>query len=238
MNNDINETLAILAGVLFIVRDFFSYNVMVICMKYEVNEKKFYKIDMISKIIEYKCELKHLDTTFDFEKYELCIILMYIDANLEEKQLNISIPIELTTSMTEQLTATIKNVDVKLVKDDIEIDMTLDIEVVEIEPSKEEIHDNYQAELEVKLQEREEALIEEIIIEDEKVEDAVMTISSDTSDEKNNFFINLKTEYIKYKILNLDDLSLDKISAKYNLSLEYLYNLKKQNNKVIVHDKE
>lgn len=202
-------------------------------MKYEVNEKKLYKVDMISKIVDYKCELKHLDTTFDFEKYELLIDLKYEEENLEIKQSKISIPVELATSMTEQLIAELRSVNIKLVNDDIEVEMKLDIDVIEIEPSKEEIHDNYQAELEVKLQER------EAMVEDElEIKDTVMTITSCNANDEKNIFTNLKNDYVKYKILNLDENSLDKISAKYNLSLDYLYNLKKQNNKVIVYDKE
>ena len=202
-------------------------------MKYEVNEKKLYKVDMISKIVDYKCELKHLDTTFDFEKYELLIDLKYEEENLEIKQSKISIPVELATSMTEQLIAELRSVNIKLVNDDIEVEMKLDIDVIEIEPSKEEIHDNYQAELEVKLQER------EAMVEDElEIKDTVMTITNCNANDEKNIFTNLKNDYVKYKILNLDENSLDKISAKYNLSLDYLYNLKKQNNKVIVYDKE
>ena len=44
--------------------------------------------------------------------------------------------------------------------------------------------------------------------------------------------------YSKYKVINLAEENLDKISAKYKLSIEYLYELKRSNTKVIVHDNE
>ncbi len=207
-------------------------------MKYEVSEKKFYKIENISKVLDIEYELKHLETTFDLEKYDLEINLKYEDINVEEQSLNVVMPIELATSMTEQLFATINNLEVKLVNNDgIELDITLDIEVIEIDIDKEEIHEIYQAELEAKLQEREEIVVEEIVEQNETIE-PIMTINTAQDNNSDNLFSNLKTEYVKYKVISLDENSLDKISVKYNLALDYLYNLKKINNKVIVYDKE
>ena len=207
-------------------------------MKYEVSEKKFYKIENISKVLDIEYELKHLETTFDLEKYDLEINLKYEDINVEEQSLNVVMPIELATSMTEQLFATINNLEVKLVNNDgIELDITLDIEVIEIDIDKEEIHEIYQAELEAKLQEREEIVVEEIVEQNETIE-PIMTINTAQDNNSDNLFSNLKTEYVKYKVISLDENSLDKISVKYNLALDYLYNLKKINDKVIVYDKE
>ncbi len=142
--------------------------------------------------------------------------------------------------MTEQLNAIVKKIELNLIKDSgIEIDMTLEIEVTEFEnENKEEIHESYQAELEVKLQERCDCDIEDIILPKEEIVDAAMTIGTNVFDDSLDLFSNLKTSYDKYRVLNLDENSLDKISAKYNLSLDYLYKLKKTNSKVIVYDKE
>ena len=209
-------------------------------MKYEVNEKKIYKILNINNIKDYFYELKHLETTFELEKYVLEINLVYEDLQLEEKKENIILPIDLTTTMTEQLNAIVKKIELNLIKDSgIEIDMTLEIEVIEFEnENKEEIHESYQAELEVKLQERCDCDVEDIILPKEEIVDAAMTIGTNVFDDSLDLFGNLKTSYDKYRVLNLDENSLDKISAKYNLPLDYLYKLKKTDSKVIVHDKE
>ena len=209
-------------------------------MKYAVNEKKFYKIEDISSVKEYTFELIHLETTFELEKYELKVQLIYNALNDEEKSSEIIMPIDLATSMTEQLTAMINNVDLKHIENEgVELDITLDIEITEFETeNKEEIHDSYQAELEVKLQERCDCVLESIELNEEKENDTSMTISTNTNNDSSDLFANLKVSYIKYRVLNLEENSLDKISAKYNLPLDYLYNLKKTNSKVIVHDKE
>ena len=132
------------------------------------------------------------------------------------------------------------NVDLKHIENEgVELDITLDIEITEFETeNKEEIHDSYQAELEVKLQERCDCVLESIELNEEKENDTSMTISTNTNNDSSDLFANLKVSYIKYRVLNLEENSLDKISAKYNLPLDYLYNLKKTNSKVIVHDKE
>ena len=187
-------------------------------MKYEVNEKKFYKIEGISDVKNYNFELKHLDTTFDLEKYNLEVVLEYEDLKQQEQKIVISLPIELATTMTEQLSAFIKEVDLKMVNNDgVELDITLAIEVLELNVDKEEIHDTYQAELETKLQEREEVVVEDILIEKVTSEDTKLTINTDTINTNDNLFNNLKTEYVKYKVLSLEESSFDKISAKYNL---------------------
>ena len=90
--------------------------------------------------------------------------------------------------------------------------------------------------MEVKLEKQREELIEEVIEELDDEINPVIINSSESRDE--SLFGNLKSEYAKYKIITLDDSSLDKISAKYNLSINYLYDAKKNNNKVIVYDKE
>ena len=215
-------------------------------MKYEVNEKKFYKIDDIKNVKDYSFELNHLETTFELEKYELEVELTYDSYNDQEINSKITMPIDLTTTMTEQLTAIIKNVDLKhLENEGVELDITLEIEITEFEnENKEEIHDSYQAELEVKLQERCDCELDTInetlesVQEEEVLEASSMIISTNTDSDSTELFSNLKVGYDKYRVLNLEENSLDKISAKYNLPLDYLYNLKKTNSKVIVHDKE
>ncbi len=200
-------------------------------MRYEVCEKKYYKISDIVKINNFSYELKHIETTFDQEKYNLEISLNYVDSFLEEKSKEITLPIELATTMTEQLTAKINNLDIKIVKNNgVDIDISFDIEVFKIEEEKEEIKEIYQQELEEKLEHQR---VDEVIIEEEKME--IIVIEEET---KSNFLDNLKSDYAKYKVLTLEDSSLDKISAKYNLSINFLYDAKKANNKVIVHDKE
>ena len=209
-------------------------------MKYEVNEKKIYDVLDISNIEEYNYELKHLETTFELEKYVLEINLVYKDLQLEEKKEIIILPIDLTTTMTEQLNAIVKNVHLNLIKGSgVEVDMTLEIEVIEFEnDNKEEIHEIYQAELEAKLQERCDCTIEDVSLPKEEIIDTTMTIGTNAGADSPNFFSDLNTSYDKYRVLNLEENSLDKISAKYNLPLDYLYKLKKTNSKVIVHDKE
>lgn len=209
-------------------------------MKYEVNEKKMYEVLDINNIKDYIYELKHLQTTFELEKYALEINLVYEDLQLEEKKENIILPIDLTTTMTEQLFANVKNVELNLIKGNgVEIDITLEVEVIEFDKeSKEEIHESYQSELEVKLQERCDCVVEDIPLSKEEIIDTTMTIGTNEIDNSLDFFSGLKTSYDKYRVLNLEENSLDKISAKYNLPLDYLYKLKKTNSKVIVHDKE
>ena len=206
-------------------------------MKYVVNEKKFYKIEDISNIKDFSYQLIHLESTVEFEKYMLEVNLKYLDKSLNEMEKEFDFPIDLNTTLTEQLSAKINKIDVEIIKDKgIELDISLDIETIIIDEIKDEIKENYQLEMEVKLEKQREELIEEVIEELDDEINPVIINSSESSDE--SLFGNLKSEYAKYKIITLDDSSLDKISAKYNLSINYLYDAKKNNNKVIVYDKE
>jgi hypothetical protein len=206
-------------------------------MKYVVNEKKFYKIEDISNINDFSYQLIHLESTVEFEKYMLEVSLKYLDKSLNEIEKEFDFPIDLNTTLTEQLSAKINKIDVEIIKDKgIELDISLDIETIIIDEIKDEIKENYQLEMEVKLEKQREELIEEVIEELDDEINPVIINSSESSDE--SLFGNLKSEYAKYKIITLDDSSLDKISAKYNLSINYLYDAKKNNNKVIVYDKE
>ena len=212
-----------------------------------MNEKKHYKIEDIIKINNFTYELKHLETTFDLEKYNLEVNLDYVDSFLEVQNKVINLPIELNTTMTEQLTANITKLDIITVKNNgIDLDITLDIEVVEIESAKEEIKEIYQQELTEKMGQREDEIIEEKeelveeIIEEKECNIFEIKTCENNDDEtlEFSFLNNLKCDYAKYKVLSLDDSSLDKISAKYNLPMDLLYDAKKSNNKVIVYDKE
>lgn len=206
-------------------------------MKYVVNEKKFYKIEDISNINDFSYQLIHLESTVEFEKYMLEVSLKYLDKSLNEIEKEFDFPIDLNTTLTEQLSAKINKIDVEIIKDKgIELDISLDIETIIIDETKDEIKENYQLEMEVKLEKQREELIEEVIEELDDEINPVIINSSESRDE--SLFGNLKSEYVKYKIITLDDSSLDKISAKYNLSINYLYDAKKNNNKVIVYDKE
>ena len=206
-------------------------------MKYVVNEKKFYKIEDISNIKDFSYQLIHLESTVEFEKYMLEVNLKYLDKSLNEIEKEFDFPIDLNTTLTEQLSAKINKIDVEIIKDKgIELDISLDIETIIIDETKDEIKENYQLEMEVKLEKQREELIEEVIEELDDEISPVIINSSESRDE--SLFGNLKSEYVKYKIITLDDSSLDKISAKYNLSINYLYDAKKNNNKVIVYDKE
>lgn len=206
-------------------------------MKYEVNEKKHYKIENINKLDEFKYEFKHLETTFDLEKYVLEVEFCYIDSVMKKEIKIINLPVELATTMTEQLTATVKKVDLLMKNQGVELDLTLDIEVEEIETNeevKEEIKEIYQQELEDKMSTRDTKIIEEeLTVEEEK-----SIIKTEISEMKFDINSNLKTDYAMYKILSLDEASLDKISVKYNLPMDYLYEAKKNKNKVIVYVKE
>ena len=206
-------------------------------MKYVVNEKKFYNIEDISNIKDFSYQLIHLESTVEFEKYMLEVTLKYLDKSLNEIEKEFDFPIDLNTTLTEQLSAKINKIDVEIIKDKgIELDISLDIETIIIDEIKDEIKENYQLEMEVKLEKQREELIEEVIEELDDEISPVIINSSESRDE--SLFGNLKSEYVKYKIITLDDSSLDKISAKYNLSINYLYDAKKNNNKVIVYDKE
>ena len=206
-------------------------------MKYVVNEKKFYKIEDISNIKDFSYQLIHLESTVEFEKYMLEVTLKYLDKSLNEIEKEFDFPIDLNTTLTEQLSAKINKIDVEILKDKgVELDISLDIETIIIDEVKEEIKENYQLEMLEKLEKQREEVADVVIEELENEINPVIINSSESGDE--SLFGNLKSEYAKYKIITLDDSSLDKISAKYNLSINYLYDAKKNNNKVIVYDKE
>lgn len=205
-------------------------------MKYVVNEKKFYMIENISNIKDFSYQLIHLESTVEFEKYMLEVNLKYSDKSLNEIEKEFEFSIDLNTTLTEQLSAKINKIDVEIIKDKgIELDISLDIETIIIDEVKEEIKENYQLEMLEKLENKREETTE-VVEELENEINPVIINSSEYRDE--SLFGNLKSEYAKYKIITLDDSSLDKISAKYNLSINYLYDAKKNNNKVIVYDKE
>lgn len=206
-------------------------------MKYVVNEKKFFKIEDISNIKDFSYQLIHLESTVEFEKYMLEVTLKYLDKSLIEIEKEFDFPIDLNTTLTEQLSAKINKIDVEILKDKgVELDISLDIETIIIDEVKEEIKENYQLEMLEKLEKQREEVADVVIEELENEINPVIINSSESGDE--SLFGNLKSEYAKYKIITLDDSSLDKISAKYNLSINYLYDAKKNNNKVIVYDKE
>ena len=206
---------------------------MVIFVKYEVSEKKYFKIEDILKINNYEFEFKHLETTFELERYTLDLTLEYVDSLLEEQIKVLNIPVELTTTMTEQLHADIIDLNVDVLKTGINVNFKLGVEVLmiesDIEEVKDEIKEIYQQELEEHLEQREETV--------ENDED-VIPLKTETYESNCNFLKDLRVDYVRYKVLTLDDNSLDKISAKYNLPLTYLFSLKKECNKVIVYDKE
>ena len=206
-------------------------------MKYVVNEKKFFKIEDISNIKDFSYQLIHLESTVEFEKYMLEVTLKYLDKSLNEIEKEFDFPIDLNTTLTEQLSAKINKIDVEILKDKgVELDISLDIETIIIDEVKEEIKENYQLEMLEKLEKQREEVADVVIEELENEINPVIINSSESGDE--SLFGNLKSEYAKYKIITLDDSSLDKISAKNNLSINYLYDAKKNNNKVIVYDIE
>ena len=188
-------------------------------MKYEVNETNLFEVKDIKSIVNYQSELKHIETTFDFEKYLLIVVLKYIDINDLEKEVDLELPLSLNTSMTETLTATLKDVKLELEDDKVLCDYTLEINVVEIEEETQVFEEKVT--LEIVEENNSNLNVKEVI-----------TISDE------DFLKGLKTDYIKYKVINLAEENIDKISAKYNLSMEYLYELKRNNSKVIVYDNE
>lgn len=193
-------------------------------------------IENISNIKDFSYQLIHLESTVEFEKYMLEVNLKYSDKSLNEIEKEFEFSIDLNTTLTEQLSAKINKIDVEIIKDKgIELDISLDIETIIIDEVKEEIKENYQLEMLEKLENKREETTE-VVEELENEINPVIINSSEYRDE--SLFGNLKSEYAKYKIITLDDSSLDKISAKYNLSINYLYDAKKNNNKVIVYDKE
>ena len=202
-------------------------------MNYEVKEKKFFELKNIKKVLKFDYNLRHVETTFDLEKYVLELVLLYEDINEEKIEEEIELPIEFNTSMTEQLSADVKDIDIKtIVGNGVEICFEFLIKIdninsTEKEEEKQEIKEIYQQELEEKLQ-----------LRDEEVEDKKEEIALNIGCDENDSFLNLKTDFIRCKVINLDDNNLDKLSKKYNLSMDYLFNLKKSNNKLIVYDKD
>lgn len=200
-------------------------------MNYEVKEKKFYELKDLKNILNYEYNLKHLETTFDLEKYLLVLMISYEKNNGDILEKEIQFPIEFNTSMTEQLTTTVKNIDIKHIENSgIEIVFEFDVNIEnitsnDIEPDKKEIKEIYQQELE-------EILTERVEVVEEK--ENIKLLENDEDDS----FLNLKTDFVKFKVINLEEQSIDKISAKYNISIEHLFELKKSNNKLIVYDKE
>ena len=192
-------------------------------MKYEVNEKKHYTVLDLKKVSDYKTSFDHVETTFDFERYLLKLTINYFDVNDEMKEFIIELPLDLKTSMTENLTANLKQVEVKEIDEGIDVTYILDIEVSEIDSIEDEVCTL-------------EAPTEDIRIESDEKEN--LTIKEAKESKDLGFISSLKTEYTKYKIINLAEENLDKIGAKYNLSIEYLYEKKRSNSKVIVHDNE
>lgn len=203
-------------------------------MKYEVIEKKYFKIDDLLNILKFDYELIHLETTFNLEKYQLKLNVEYIDIDSNDKIKELTLPIDFGTTMTETLIANVKRLDINKVKDGIEIELVLEIEIIDNNESKEEIMDNYQEELEEKLLDRE-SISDEVrndIIDDEFIP------KIESNEEIVDFSKLLKDSFCMYRVLSLDEESLDKISTKYNLPLDYLYKEKNNKNKVIVYVKE
>lgn len=202
-------------------------------MNYEVKEKKFFELKNIKKVLKFDYNLRHVETTFDLEKYVLELVLLYEDINEEKIEEEIELPIEFNTSMTEQLSADVKDIDIKTIEGNgVEICFEFLIKIdninsTEKEEEKQEIKEIYQQELEDKLQLRDEEV-------EVKKEEILLNIGCDENDS----FLNLKTDFIRCKVINLDDNNLDKLSEKYNFSMDYLFNLKKSNNKLIVYDKD
>ena len=203
-------------------------------MIYEVKEKKFHEIIGIKKILDYEALLKHLETTFELEKYLLEVKLSYVDIDNKEELNTLNLPIDFDTSMTEQVSANLNSVEFTVDENKgVNIIFNINVIVEEIENNnidiieeKKEIKETYQQEL------------EEIINIREDTMDNKVNVIVENSAEDNYNFLNLSTTYIKYKVINLDENSLDKISIKYNISMEKLYNIKNSNNKLIVYDKE
>lgn len=206
-------------------------------MKYEVNEKKFFPINDISIINSFNYDFNHIETTIDLEKYELLIELEYQDIDNKEYIKNIKYPIQIPTNITENLTANLTKVlcDIKG-NEGVEVEVFLELEVMSFTDEKEEIKEEYQQELEEKLSVRETEIIESIETISTDDSEAKIMVNSDIESGVFDISKLLKTDYIKCKILTLDERNLDKISLEYNLSMEYLYEQKKQNNKVIVYD--
>lgn len=201
-------------------------------MKYEVCEKKFFELIDLKEISSIKRKLRHLQTTFDTENYELDIIVNYINKNDTLLEQTYIIPVELQTSMTESLTAECSKLNYVIKENKgIEFEFFIDVTVVEILEEKEEIKESYQQELEEIFLTRETLEIEEVVPEKS-------LLKIDVKSDDKSFINSLKTDFVRYKILNLDDENLNKISLKYNMSINELYEMKKHGNKVIVHDKE
>ena len=205
-------------------------------MKYEVKEKKFFENIGIKKVIDYSYLFNHLETTFDLEKYLLELKVSIENMNNEVIDKEFNLPIEFNTSMTEQLTAKLIKVEANLLENKgINFEIFLEVNIDEITNSeeeiiqeKQEIKEIYQKELEEKLDSREQIIAEEV----------VQVIYDTEEDDRGDNFLNLTTDFVRYKVINLDDNSLDKISVKYGLSINYLYELKNSKSKLIVHDNE
>ena len=83
-------------------------------MKYEVKEKKFYEVLGIKEILKTNAILKHIETTFDLEKYLLEVEIFYMDSNDSEQNINFGLPVDFATTMTEQLIAKLDSFEAEL----------------------------------------------------------------------------------------------------------------------------
>ena len=121
-------------------------------MNYEVKEKKFFELKNIKKVLKFDYNFRYVETTFDLEKYVLELVLLYEDINEEKIEEEIELPIEFNTSMTEQLSADVKDIDIKTIEGNgVEICFEFSINInnitsTEKEEEKQEIKEIYQQE--------------------------------------------------------------------------------------------
>lgn len=198
-------------------------------MIYDVNETRFYDIKDLKDVKDYSYQLLRANTLENIAYFNLKIELIYLSITGDETNTELLLPIELNTSVMEELEVEIKRLELKVLEEKgIDLDFDLSVNIKEL--YKEEIVESYQQELIENLPRNEE------IIEEQKEE---MKLVESVIDTEFNLFSFLINTYQKYKVIILkEEETFDKISAKYKIPLDKLYVMKKEGNRVITCDEE
>ena len=198
-------------------------------MIYDVNETRFYDIKDLKDVKNYSYQLLRANTIENIAYFNLKVELLYLSINGKETNTELLLPIELNTSVMEELEVEIKRLELKALEEKgVDLDFDLKVNIKEL--YKEEIVESYQQELIENLPRDEEIIIDHK--EEIKLVDSVI----DTEFNLYSFLIN---SYQKYKVIILkEEETFDKISTKYKIPVDKLYTMKKEGDRVITCDEE
>lgn len=198
-------------------------------MIYDVNETRFYDIKDLLEVKDYSYKLLRANTLDNIAYFNLKVELKYLSLTGEQLIKELLLPIELNTTSQEELEVEIKRLELKVMEEKgVDLDFDLSVNIKELD--KEEIVLNYQQELVENLPREESVHVEH------KEEIKMIECENEKEFDLKSLF---KTSYKKYKVITLkDEETFDKISAKYKVSIDQLYAMKKEGNRVIVCDEE